>query len=598
VFDRLQRAIAWIATPEGPPIEAWRRRILAAVLLGVCLLGLFAYIVGAAAAYRAGQHGVVIVDTVGYAIVLIITVGRRLPYALRAGVLTMMPAVLGTFFLYYFGFVAAGFPWLLTFPIFASVLLGLRAGLWACGVLAVILGLLGMLIPTGVMSWAAGMDMAQTMWWVSSSSVLTLAALVSLSTGYLFDGLGREAEARQAAVLEIDRRERLASLGTLTGGIAHDFNNLLQPIVSDAEHARRLVPEGHEALPLLDDILLSAHRARTLVRRILSFARPTTNREREVVNLGALVNESERLLRAVLPANVDLVTTIADDVQVVAQAAELQQVLLNLVTNAAHSMRRGGTVSLQVQQVAGNAALAGTTLADSSPLAMLVVSDTGAGMSRETLARAFEPFFTTKQPGHGTGLGLATVHATVTAMGGIVRAESEMGIGTRMQVWLPVASATLSEPSSIVRLRPAMNDAAAMHVVVVDDEPAVLLATARLIERLGYSVTRFDRPALLLDQLDQLDPTPHIVLTDLSMPLLTGWELAAALHARWPSLPIVVMTGNLDVGEGADAVEGERSLDDRRRDTGVVAVLSKPFSVTELRAALQHAHADRIGDRR
>jgi signal transduction histidine kinase/CheY-like chemotaxis protein len=590
MLDRLQRTLAWIAPPEGTPIEAWRRRILAAVLLGVCLLGSVAYAVGAGAAYRAGQHSVIVVDTICFVLIIAITVGRGLPYAVRAGVLAVLPGMLGTFFLYGWGFMAAGFPWLLAFPIFASVLLGTRAGLWAFGATSAILVALGLLLPTGLMPWAVGMPGAELMWWVSTSSVLMLAGIVSMSTGYLFDGLGREAEARQAAVREADRRERLAALGTLTGGIAHDFNNLLQPIVSDAEHARRLVDDQHAAQPLLDDILRSAHRARTLVRRILSFARPAAAGEREVVDLGALVQESERLLRAVLPTNVRLITSIASPVQVVADAAELQQVLLNLVSNASHAMLRGGRVDIQVTEVPGGPEFADTALAEAPRIGLITVSDTGAGMNRETLERAFEPFFTTKQPGRGTGLGLATVHTTVAALGGIVRADSEVGVGTRMRVWLPVASSGASEVSTVTRLQAATEVPANTHIVVVDDEPAVLMATARLIERLGYTVSRFERPAQLLAQFDTLSPPPRLVLSDLSMPEYSGWELAAALHARHPQLPIVMMTGNLEVGEvedpTTDSADGD-ALKAKRARSGVIAVLSKPFTSSELRAALQ-----------
>lgn len=289
---------------------------------------------------------------------------------------------------------------------------------------------------------------------------------------------------------------------------------------------------------------------------------------------------------AVLPTNVQLVTTIADQVLVVAEAAELQQVLLNLVTNAAHSMARGGAVSIELREIPGGPAFDGTVLADAPRVARLTVSDSGTGMNSDTLARAFEPFFTTKQPGHGTGIGLATVHTTIAALGGMVHADSELGAGTSMQVWLPMTTETASAESVIVRLRAPVPERPSAHIVVVDDEPSVLRAATKLIERLGYRVTPFERPSLLLAQLDQIVPAPQLVLTDLSMPELSGWELAAELHARVPALPIIVMTGNLEFGDGIDA-NGERTLQATRRDAGVLSVLSKPFTSAELRAALQ-----------
>jgi CheY-like chemotaxis protein len=176
------------------------------------------------------------------------------------------------------------------------------------------------------------------------------------------------------------------------------------------------------------------------------------------------------------------------------------------------------------------------------------------------------------------------VFNTVSALGGVVRAESEVGMGTRMYIWLPLASSSQASVPAEPPPAPATVTTPAAHVAVVDDEPAVLLATSRLIERLGYRVSRFPCPSLLLEQIDQLDTPPRIVLTDLSMPDRNGWELAATLHERYPALPIVIMTGNLEASSnGTDAVN------DLRRRSGVVAVLAKPFTAAELRDTLQQS---------
>ncbi len=563
----------------GAPIEAWRRRILAAMLLGVCVLGSVAYAVGVSAAIINGVPSVIVVDSIVYGAIILLTLGNRLPYTLRASSLVVCPLLLGTFFLFNFGFTAAGFPWLLSFPIFASVLLGVRAGVWSVGVLSVLLVALGLSIPSNIMQWTASTPNAFLMWWVSSSTVILLGALVAIAAGYLFDGLGREANARQAAELEADRRERLAALGTLTGGIAHDFNNLLQPILSDAEDARRMLPDDHAARARLDNILLSTSRARTLVRRILSFARPAQG-NREVVDLGALALESERLIRAVLPPSVELRTTVQDAVHIRAEPGELQQVLLNVVTNASQAMPDGGLITVSVSEralrdVGDDAALSGA-----DRVAVLTVTDTGIGMSRETLAHIFEPFFTTKRPGQGTGLGLATVHATITAIGGVVRAESSPGEGTRFTALLPTVSGPATSMSPTLPVSTTMAAAPATHVIVVDDEPAVLLTTARLLERLGYQVTRFSSPTELLREFDALTPPPAALFTDLSMPSMSGWELASAVHLRSPQLPIVLMTGNLELED-----------DETAQNTMITGILSKPFTSGELQAMLQRCLA-------
>lgn len=588
--ERVRALLAWVAKPEGSPIDMWRRRILAAVLVGLMVLGSVAYAIGAGLAWVQGERVVVLVDTVVYALVLAVTLGRRVPYALRAATVVVVPGMLGTFFLFGFGFETSGFAWLLSCPVLASLLLGLRYGTWAVIATAVVMVVLGALIPSNVMSWTAAMPNALIMWWVSSSSVLVIAALLALSVGYLFDGLGAEAMARRAAEVEADRRQRLAALGTLSSGIAHDFNNLLQPIISDVEHAQRLLADGEDAQPVLHDILRTTDRARLLVRRILTFARPTAG-TREVVNLGKLVGESQRLLLALLSTHIVLDITIEAPVYVDAEPSELQQVLLNLVNNAAQAMPAGGTVRIEVGVLQQHEILAGTILEGVPSVASLAVVDTGVGMNRETRARLFEPFYSTKSPQQGSGLGLATVHATVTALGGLVRVDSTLGHGTCMQVLLPASDApnrpSLASSSGALDTpgtppdpkRPAAHDLAhhtMRRVVVIDDEPAVLAGTARLLERMGYAVQRFGDPRVALAELAGDAPVPDIVLTDLAMPGLSGWEVAEALHARHPHVAVVVMTGHIASPEDEAALR-----------PGVHAVITKPFTGSELQTTLR-----------
>jgi signal transduction histidine kinase len=572
--QRLRTLLDWIGQPGGAPIEAWRRRILAAVLLGCCVFGGLAYAVGGSIAWASGQRGVVVFDTIIYTGLLIITLRRSLPYAVRAGVVTMLPLLLGVYFLWNFGFMAAGFPWLLAFPVIASVLFGVNTSIRALAVTAIVLVGLGLMIPTGRLSWTADLPAPGLMWAVSASSVFAIDLLLSLSVGYLFEGLGYEVVARRAAELESDRRQRLAALGTITGGIAHDFNNLLQPIVADAEHAQRVVAEGGDPRPLLGDILQTSERARMLVRRILSFAKPPQG-VRDVLEMGALVAESERLLPALLPANVTLSVQVETPVHVAAEASELQQVLLNLVSNAAQAMPNGGVVQLRVDEAAPDR-LAGTPLDGMPRIARLTVTDTGVGMDRATLARIFEPFYTTKGPQRGSGLGLSTVHATVTALRGVVRVHSAPGRGTRMEVLLPALPAPdIRAPHGVVSglsdLGNAGNpeSAAPRLVFVVDDEPAVLRGTARLLERAGFEVRAFGSPTEVEPAL--VTARPVLVLTDLAMPDLDGWQVAATVDRMAPGVPVIVMTGHMDTHE-----------EDLLQHAGVSALLPKPFTSAEL----------------
>ncbi|MBL0939045.1 MAG: response regulator [Gemmatimonadaceae bacterium] len=589
--QRLRATVDWVGQPGGAPIDAWRRRILAAVLLGCCVFGGLAYAVGGSIAWISGQRKVVVLDTIIYVGVLTLTLRPSLSYRVRAGLVALIPLILGVYFLWFFGFMAAGFPWLLTFPVLASVLFGVRASVAALALTALVLLGIGLAIPSGLLPWTAGVTNPGLMWAVSASSVLMIDLLLALSVGYLFEGLGNEVVARRAAEMEADRRQRLAALGTITGGIAHDFNNLLQPIVSDTEHAQRVLADGGDPSQQLIDILQTSDRARALVRRILGFARPPQG-VRDVIELGAVVTESERLLPALLPGHITLAVELADSVFVAAEASELQQVLLNLVNNAAQAMPKGGVVTLRVdsyEQVHLHMRedLAGTPLAGMPSIARLLVCDTGIGMDGATISRIFEPFYTTKGPQRGSGLGLATVHATVTALGGLVRARSTLGHGTRMEVLLPampapIMSVRATPKEAIPVITPHREDTkvaspSPVLVFVVDDEPAVLAGTTRLMERFGFNVHAFSAPEHAVAAIAA--ECPALVLTDLAMPDMTGWEVAAATHAACPDVPVIVMTGHMDAHD-----------EDLSLRPGVCAVLPKPFTSAEL----QHAISERV----
>jgi len=675
--ESLARTLAWIAPAVGTPVQAWRRRMLAAVLLGLAVFGTLGYVPTIWLAYLQGEYTVIFVDTAVYGVMLAVLLARSLAYAIRASAVVAVPAVLGTYFLVGFGFEGAGFLWMMAFPILATVLLGLRAGVVCLCLTTLLLMVIGVLIPQGAFPWANVMTNAAVMWAVSSISLTLLATLMSLSIGVLFSGLDNEASARALAELEsarladavnqsdgsvflvntageviyansrarslandafrLDRlpewsallngvawagrtefrpaqgetmtlsgnmspvrddagaithvlatlrdvsRERdletrlqqaqkLEAIGTLAGGIAHDFNNLLQPIVANTESVQAQLGSHHESQPLLSDIRQSAERARALVRRILMFTRAMEH-ERGVVELGTLLVETERLLRTTLPANVIITVSSTPDVRVVAEAGELQQVLLNLATNAAHAMPDGGTLRLVACLVdPASDDDARNAFGERERVACLSVTDDGMGMDATTLARAFDPFFTTKGPGRGTGLGLAMVHGTVTALGGIVVPRSTPDRGTSMRVYLPAAENGRTEETTIPAEPIAVQR---RRVFVIDDDQAVLTSTLRLLTRLGYEPLGCTDPDEALASAGQPDFAVSCVLTDYSMPVMSGLELARKVRAIHPALPIILMTGFLEHDELS-----------RAEESGVSHILSKPFTSAELRSAL------------
>jgi signal transduction histidine kinase/ActR/RegA family two-component response regulator len=355
---------------------------------------------------------------------------------------------------------------------------------------------------------------------------------------------------------------KLEAVGTMASGIAHDFNNLLQPILTSAEEIRQLVPAGHPAVTHAVDIEASAARGRGLVRRILTFTRDV-EMPRVPTALAAVCDEAVRLTERLRPAAVTLETAFDRTAWVMADPSELHHVVVNLITNACDAMPRGGALRLVVQR--------------DGDRARLVVSDSGVGMDETTRSRMFLPFFSTKGPGRGSGLGLATVHGTITALGGTIDVLSAAGQGTTISIHLPAITPPAQSVDAAVPSR-TERDVDRRTVLLVDDDEAVRRSIVRMLTRLGYQVVDYADPRDALARLGRTPPAADVLLTDLSMPNLSGIELASQIRARAASLPIVLMTGMVDT-EHADAA----------RASGVSAVVQKPFSQGELRAALDAA---------
>ncbi len=384
----------------------------------------------------------------------------------------------------------------------------------------------------------------------------------------------------------IRQTQKLEAIGTLAGGIAHDFNNILAAIGGYTELARMRVVESPEALEDLDAVLKAVRRATDLVRQILTFSKRQAP-ERKPLDLEPLVRESFELLRSRIPATIDCDLTLASDVPaVLADSSQVQQVLMNLGVNAWHAMRPGtGRLTVVLERVMVDSAMM-TRLPRlrQGPYARLSVRDTGAGMSETTLRRIFEPFFTTKPQGEGAGLGLAVVHGIVETHGGEIAVESEEGIGTVFTVYLPAI--TTSEPAS-APLPTAVPRGNGERILVVDDEVALARMTQHVLTRLGYDVEAATDPLAAIE-LVRADPSRFaLVLTDLTMPEMTGLDLAERLLRIRSNPPIILLTGNTDA---VTAKEAETQ--------GLQGLLFKPASVHELGSAIHATLARQVAQRR
>jgi CheY-like chemotaxis protein len=360
------------------------------------------------------------------------------------------------------------------------------------------------------------------------------------------------------------------AIGTLAGGIAHNFNNILGAILGYAEMAQTGVPEGSPPWRHLDEVLRAGGRARDIVDQILAFGR-CGDPERRLVNLPPLIEEAISLLRATLPSTVCIRTTVtAGDLAVRADAAQVQQVVVNLCTNAAQAMDGQGTLEIDVDRtiLTGERTLSHGTL-PAGVYIRICVRDTGHGMDQPTLERIFEPFFTTKPA--GTGLGLSSVHGIVADHGGALNVLSQPGVGSVFEAYLPQAdiTATPAEPDrpQTVPLRGGRGET----ILLVDDETVLVQLGEDMLAALGYEPIGFNDGAAALAAF-RADPDRFdLVLTDEVMPGMTGSQLAAAVHQIRPDLPIVLMTGHR-------APAGPHRL----TATGIRDVLRKPLLARDL----------------
>jgi nitrogen-specific signal transduction histidine kinase/CheY-like chemotaxis protein len=380
------------------------------------------------------------------------------------------------------------------------------------------------------------------------------------------------------AILEsrLAQAQKMEAIGTLAGGIAHDFNNILGVIIGNAELLEMGGMLSDAERYSLGQILAAARRAKHLVRQILAFSRRSPQ-ERFLISLKPIVKETVGFLRASLPAAIAIEQAVAADAAaVVAEPTQIQQVLLNLCTNAAQAMGpEGGRLKIGLDNVRlGAAELGGEPGADPGDYVRLSVADTGPGIDPGLHARIFEPFFTTKGPEKGTGLGLAVVHGVVKAHGGIVRVASRPGEGARFDVFLPcgesaaAAAAPEQTPLPIGRER----------LLFVDDEHALAELTRQQLSGLGYRVEAHTAPMEALAAF-QADPAGFdLVMSDLSMPQMSGLVLARRLRAIRPELPIILCTGFSEQADEAAA-----------RAAGVREFLFKPLLLHELAQAVRRA---------
>ena len=343
-----------------------------------------------------------------------------------------------------------------------------------------------------------------------------------------------EAQLRQA--------QKMEAVGSLAGGIAHDFNNLLFPIIGYTELIMVNEPDGSQARRHLNGILQAANRAKDLVQQILAFSRQA-EKERRPVRIQSIVKEAGKLLRSSIPKNIEIRQEIEGDCRpVMADPVQIHQVVMNLCTNAYHSMReKGGVLEvILMEEVIGVDDLKAELGLSPGTYLRLTVSDTGHGMDKEVMSKIFDPYFTTKAPGEGTGMGLSVVHGIVKGHGGEIGVQSEPQKGTTFHVHLPIIEIGALEPETLSQ-EPIQRGSE--RILLVEDEELVIQMLEQTLEDIGYHVTPRTSSVEALKAFEARPDRFDLVITDMTMPNMTGAELAPRLLEIRPDIPIILCTG-------------------------------------------------------
>ncbi len=350
---------------------------------------------------------------------------------------------------------------------------------------------------------------------------------------------------KEALTLQLHHAQKMEAIGTLAGGIAHDFNNILTPIMMGAEFVLMNLSGENESQRMLNRILEAVARAKDLVDQILTFSRQD-DLKKYPINLAPILKETVKLARAALPSTIEIRENIdsRNDV-IMANPTQMHQLIMNLITNAAHAMRaKGGIleISLKPKTLDEMAAVHMKPPVVPGAFLKLTVKDSGHGMNPDIMAKIFDPYFTTKKRGEGTGMGLSTVHGIVGACKGAVQVESEQGKGSLFTVYLPGLSSTAKKTLRQHKVIPRGTE----RILFVDDEPMIANTYADMLAPLGYRVDCRTDP---LDTLEAFRNNPFkydLVITDMTMPKMTGEELGAEIMRIRPEIPVILCTGFSD----------------------------------------------------
>ena len=595
----------WTTPTDKTPEEGlifWQDRVVSSILLTATCLGIFAYIPSVLLCIKEELWSIAIFDTAIYALVVGLTLFRRIPFHIRAYAIIFSSYFLGLVLVWIVGPGAAGPVWMFMFPVLAGVLLGFRASMTALLINIVTLIGIGLLIHMDFPRWMTPQPHTIERWIVISFNFILLNALAALALSIVLSGLQeslnhektmrksleqhiadkkKEEMEKQRLRENLLQAQKMESIGTLAGGIAHDFNNILSSILGYTELALDDVQKKSLMEENLKEVYTAGLRAKDLVKQILAIARKT-DENLKPIRIRSIAEETAKLLRATVPATIEMRLDLDTDALILGSPSQVHQIFMNLCTNAVHAMEEtGGQLGIRVTDTVFS-----ETVADShiqvkpGEYILITISDTGAGIPPELIDTIFEPYVTTKAPGEGTGLGLAVVHGIVKTYGGEISIESTVGSGTVFSIYLPAIKGSESELPE----PPEAPASGTEHILLVDDEPSVVQYVAQSLERLGYTVSVKTTAKAALSLFESGPRDFDLIVTDMTMPQMTGEQLADAVKKIRPDMPVVLCTGYSKrisrLGEMPGSVD---------------AILAKPVSRSDLAKTVRNMLDEKKG---
>jgi len=378
----------------------------------------------------------------------------------------------------------------------------------------------------------------------------------------------KEEEEKAKLKTELQHAQKMESIGILAGGIAHDFNNIMAIILGNTELALEDVPKSNPAYSNLEEIKTASRRAKNIVRQLLSYSR-VVEQEMQSIKIGPVIKDGLKFLRSTIPSTIDIEQNIQlTDETILADPTQINQILMNLCINASQAMEQtGGDLNVAVEKlVLDNNSARNYPGLKSGDHVRIIISDTGPGIDPEIIDQIFDPYFTTKEIGKGSGMGLAVVHGIVKSHSGAIAVESSPGKGTKFITLFPLTTKKPMVETKTGKDIPGGNET----ILFVDDEKSIVKMLQRMFERLGYKVQTATTPEEALERFRSNPDHFDLVITDMTMPKMTGVKLSEKLMDIRKDIPIIVCTGH------SALVDEEKA-----KELGLAAYIIKPIDMQE-----------------